>query len=416
MNNKNIENEINIVDAAEETSYPNKNKEFIISLIYDEFLLNEAYDIFLVPKKLNKNSPAEKFFVIRYKIPVNLKEKIYYVPVLIHLLKSFPETAPDVYIERNQEIGVNPKYGTVIDQFTFKININSIQTWNPNTTTVSKLMELLFVQFSNIFPVYLLPPNNRNKRDPSLDINCTIPQIGVFKVTQNAKAKVIEKSNLNNNYINNIYIKNPTIINKPTNNITEEKISKQIVNTNTNVVINSNNSNQNEKNESSLKLPDSVIKKLLIDELNDKLIKRVIDQRTALIKINQNILEERSVYQAEIEKISKIVDKKDEILKTFDSLTSSVNAQINSLKLELQEIKINEEKASNDIEGLIKIDNKNILRLIAIESTLDEILKIIKKGFEKKLLSFDESCRNTRLISREILKVIVYRRKLQNLY
>src|SRR5690349_13985150 len=103
----NSKNTLNIVDALDQSDYTN-NKELITSIVFEYFSAQDnKTGVYLTHKVNDSTNKLEKIIVAKYSISITLKEITYEVPILIYFPKDFPHQAPDVYVERNEEIGVN---------------------------------------------------------------------------------------------------------------------------------------------------------------------------------------------------------------------------------------------------------------------------------------------------------------------
>ena len=105
----------------------------------------------------------------------------------------------------------------------------------------------------------------------------------------------------------------------------------------------------------------------------------------------------------------------------FNSKTSIENdivKKIDSINREVGEINLNIIASKENVmtqdnyQTFIQAQNLNLIRICSIEATIEDILLVLKKGFEKGVLKFDESVRIYRDMSKELIKVKFYREKI----
>ena len=107
--------------------------------------------------------------------------------------------------------------------------------------------------------------------------------------------------------------------------------------------------------------------------------------------------------------LKKELDKLQEIKNVLNSIEEE-------LKKENQNIKNSNKNKSifEKCDELIKIKDKKDFELIIMRKTLEDYLIYLKKGYEKKAVSFEDMINQTRMISREIFNIDYVRKKLKN--
>lgn len=113
------------------------------------------------------------------------------------------------------------------------------------------------------------------------------------------------------------------------------------------------------------------------------------------------------------QKLSHVINNSDDIFAKFEEHSIQKKQEIENLK------KINEEKSSKYITkencfDFISKESKfdSVVNIICGEATIEDILIYIKKAFEKGALNFDETVKNIRSYSRELMKLKFLKDKL----
>ena len=87
----------------------------------------------------------------------------------------------------------------------------------------------------------------------------------------------------------------------------------------------------------------------------------------------------------------------------------------NGLNKEIQYSSSQNKTTLEKCEELIKVNDEEDMKFVIMKKTIEDYLAYLKKGYEKKLVSFDEILSQTRALSREIFS-IDYLRKQRKLY
>ena len=77
----------------------------------------------------------------------------------------------------------------------------------------------------------------------------------------------------------------------------------------------------------------------------------------------------------------------------------------NDLNYEIQTIGNSNKTALEKCDELIKIKDDEDMRLLIMKKVLEDYLVYLKKGYEKKLVSFNDMVNQTRELSREIFSI-----------
>ena len=108
---------ITLEKALIESSYPKYLQDFIKEFLIINYSNNVNKKVYLT------NVNNEKLFAIEYKLPVNLRDRIYNVSVLVYLPKLYPNYEPEFYISKTGKVAVTSFYKNgKINEKTLKID------------------------------------------------------------------------------------------------------------------------------------------------------------------------------------------------------------------------------------------------------------------------------------------------------
>jgi len=376
---------INIIDSILTCDYLDKNKDYVISLFYDIFM-DKKCDINEIRRFNYKMNKYEKILVIRWIISVMLKEKNYDVPILIYLPRMFPDEAPEIFIEKTDEIGVNPK-ATSVDKSTLRILVPLLTNWNSSNVNIYNVLNQIQLEFHKFFPIFKLDVRERGKY--FYGDNCTLNPELIRKVSFEANSQVDSRrpvsrtfdnfnqdKNLNKNVINPKNAYDPNVFNQI------EFFPKPAVNS---IVYHS----------------EEQIKKILINELASTMVPKIKMEFNKLKNDEQKMLTYQEEFSQQIEQVRTLAEKKDEILSRIKNLSSGIQDQIVMIKYYL-EANSRKDMNSDKVDNFIKISNPNKLKIIISEAVIEDYLFYIKKGYEKKVFNFSETIKLIRQHSREL--------------
>lgn len=379
------------MDAMIQSDYPDNNKDIIISIVYDNFMNKEKTSLVLIEKLNNRTKQIEKIIVVRDALSILVGSKYYDVTILIYLPKFFPTDAPEIYIERNEELGVNPNICKMIDPVTFGVKCSTLINWNKSKSTIDEVINELFVAFSSNFPVYRLEPKECGKK---YGPDCVIYNKKIIPI--DFEAPSVTKSVPNNSYMNNLSIHSNV-----------EKYKNEQVKTNH--VPQQNLVPVQKKNK--VYFSDEQIRQFIVAELFEKVQIKIRKDSTQLKAHEQFLLKQKDRYTEQKAKIQKLVEKEDDIIKNITTLSASTDSQIANFRSYMKDKETVQTESSN-VESLIHVSNEKVLRLVAMEALIEELLTIFRRAYEKKILSYDDCIKYTRNVSRELFKIKTYRDKL----
>ena len=395
---------LNILDAIVSCDYLVNNRDLIISIFFDTFQTRDC-QIYLTIRYNASSDKFEKILVVRMAFQINFKGNKYDVSTLIYFPRLFPAEVPQFFIEKTEPIGVNQE-SKIVDKKTLRINTPTMNLWNINNTNINKIFEEISKEFHLTFPVYKLDKNTK-----SIDYgeDCLLFKENLQKVTFDAKSKMeFENPFIDNSYSFNNNSDNSHLISlnefKPNNFDNSIPINSNIY---ANSQINSNiNSYINKDSEIDTIMTDEKVKQLYTQTLMNKIKSKAISSYK-LRKEEERILNNfKASYNKEIEDIKDFVSKKESIIKIIHDRNSEIVMKAEEIKRSIENINL---FLNNDKLDLTKIatceKNKESLDLICKLAVVEEILIIIKKAFEKKIIDLNESICHVRRLTKEILVI-----------
>ena len=355
--NKNINQEI--FSAISLCNYPPNVTDYLIKTIiqimsYPNVKSKPQYKV----KTINK----DKIIAIRIQLDVPFNKKNYDVPIVIFFPNLIPLEPPKIFIEVSKGSAINPKVKD-IEIKTRKINTPILRTWEQNTNFINILNEIRN-SFSNIFPIYKIKKNNQNNNNNS---NNTI--------------------NINNNAVFNIMNNNNS--NDPFANIAS------IFNSNININFSNNNNFRNK-----IYGKENIIKNILIEEVFDKISSKLISEYKKLNQQNKTLNNYKNQFRNENEKMEKYFAKKKGIENKCNKDLYHLNTEIKKYS-EYNKKKIEKITEKNCLD-YIKVESPEVIKSISNEINYEELIIIIRKGFERKAISFEQAIMSIRNTSREL--------------
>ena len=354
--NKNINQEI--FSAISLCNYPPNVTDYLIKTIiqimsYPNVKSKPQYKV----KTINK----DKIIAIRIQLDVPFNKKNYDVPIVIFFPNLIPLEPPKIFIEVSKGSAINPKVKD-IEIKTRKINTPILRTWEQNTNFINILNEIRN-SFSNIFPIYKIKKNNQNNNNTNNTIN------------------------INNNAVFNIMNNNNS--NDPFANIAS------IFNSNININFSNNNNFRNK-----IYGKENIIKNILIEEVFDKISSKLISEYKKLNQQNKTLNNYKNQFRNENEKMEKYFAKKKGIENKCNKDLYHLNTEIKKYS-EYNKKKIEKITEKNCLD-YIKVESPEVIKSISNEINYEELIIIIRKGFERKAISFEQAIMSIRNTSREL--------------
>lgn len=197
-----------------------------------------------------------------------------------------------------------------------------------------------------------------------------------------------------------------------TSNIDYSRYSKQDYN----IKINNNNTNHLNRNSNPINQVDNSkeIKEILIEDIKDSIknnIKRMCkqekDMNIYLVKMKEFLTKRNDKYK-------EIIDCKEYLKKDFENEIVEIDNDKKILKDELINNKIDRENCFEFVTKDDKFDK--VVKYLCYEATIEDNFPVIKRGFEKGAINFEDSIKEIRKLSRDLFKLKMFRDKLFEKY
>ena len=444
-----------IFEAISACSYPINTKDYVGSVIYELYNMNKSTKYFKVVKD------GDKILVAQYKMQINFKGKNYDVPILIYLPKSFPKIPPELYVETKSDVAINPQ-NKDIDPTTKKISLSSLRAWN-NYSTIKGVILDCESSFNRTFPIFKVTNNNYNQNPSNKNTDFTYMK-GLeecFMDSNKHQNNYFNTQNQNNNF-NEIFSSNTNTNNNKIgypgegNNDNFVNFTQQppmyynpgLLNINNNVdmtnpynfnqggkkqnpspmknnhypgYINNNNLNNNNnfnqhQNQNHFKINyQAEIKKKLVEELKKSIEMKLKDEVQGLQNTKNNLSNYKTGMLNLKEKYSSVLNNKSQAEENIMNKIAQINDEIAKIKQSISNSRDNVMTKEN-YEKFINIKGDDLIKICAVESTLEDTLMTIKKNFDKGNSNIDESIRLYRQVSKEIMKIKMIKMKLERKY
>ena len=373
MNSKNMNQEIfSLVSLC---NYPPNVIDYLIKSIIQ--IMNYPY-VKSKPQYKVKTINKEKMIAIKIELDIPFNKKNYEVPIVVFFPNLIPLEPPKIFLEVSKGSAINPKIKDV-DIKTRKINTPILRTWEQKTSFVNILNEIRN-SFSNIFPIYKIKKNNNN-------------------INNNVNNNTI---NINNNAVFNIMNNNNNNQNDPFANIASI-FNENFMN---NIKYNNNNNFQNinlniKNNNEMIYGKENLVKKILVEEVFDKISSKLISEYKKLNQQNKTLNNYRNQFRNENGKMEKYFTKRKEIENKCTKDLYHLNTEIKKYYEYCKKKDIKKITEENCLD-YIKIESPEVIKAIAKEINNEEIIIMIKKGFEKKVINFKDAILATREASRNL--------------
>ena len=405
---------ISFFEAISQTDYYQSLKDDLFLYISENFF-NPQNSLFLYIKKSDIKPPS-KIILIQHKMKILFGKTFFDVPLLIYLLESFPLSSPEIYIQKiNNNIAINPKLNLLINK-NLHINYENYINWDKNIDGIRKILKYLYNIFIKNFPIYI-NKNEINKangmcllnyenvkfyiKNVNDEFNLTCDEINIKKNKSNIK----KRSNSNEKIFNNEnkIFRNENKIFSNENIFTP--FSNKNVNENFNIFFKTPDLKSIENNNENNEILNEDFKRNLINKISNKLLINIKKEKNKQENFNKLLNNLKFKLNFELNQINEILNKKNSFENEIFLFENDLKSNENFLNLNEILIKINlmNFNALQKGDNLIYINNINNTHRFIKEFSADEMLKIIKKAFEKKILDFQTTLNLTRKISREIL-------------
>ena len=423
MNNQKLKHEI--FSAISLCGYPPNVTDQLIELITQ--VMNYPYVKSPSEYKI-KTINQEKMIAVRCPMEIAYNKKNYEVPIVIFFSKFIPLQPPRIYLEVAKGSAINPKIKDV-DIQTRKIMVPSLLSWNSSSNFIVILNEIK-ASFSKIFPIYKLKKNSLNEGEcsrPTINVtnnntNDSIKTTNTINISNNAVFNFVSNNNINNTspnidpFANIASIFTENFIDNNNNNVgfnfafNNNNGFQTINNNNQNININFNNNMNNNFDPNKFYQNEKAIKDILVEAVLDKISSKLIVEYKKLNQQNKTLNNYKNQYKYTNDKMEKYISKKQEITNECTKNLFHLNNDIKKYNEYIQKKKDDKITDQNCLE-YIKVESPQVIRAIANEINYEELIIMIKKGFEKKKITFEEAILSTRNAARDLFISKIIRQK-----
>jgi hypothetical protein len=166
-----------------------------------------------------------------------------------------------------------------------------------------------------------------------------------------------------------------------------------------------NNNNQNYGggiyNQPPQKDPNEEFKEILINEVSSKITDKLIAEKKRLNTQNEKLKNYKTVFTRENEQLQNFVNGQNQIKTRCDEDMTNMSHALQRVQDQINQTKnsvLNEDNCIN----LIEVPDTAPLKIVANETSMEEMILIVRKAFERKKLSFDDTIMFMRNTTRDI--------------
>lgn len=114
----------------------------------------------------------------------------------------------------------------------------------------------------------------------------------------------------------------------------------------------------------------------------------------------------KNTFNTEMEKIKTYLNKNDETKNTMSILKNELDADLESKRNLIEKLgdkNLNKENCFNFVD--VRNPEDNFIQLISMEATIEDMYIIVKRGFEKGAINFNDTMKFIRSLSKEAIKI-----------
>ena len=378
-NHSNMQQRINnspmkLDEALSKSTYPKYIQSFIKDFLTNNYCKHGLAKVYLTSVE------NDKLFVIDYCLPTILNNRIYKIDVLVYLPTLYPNYAPEFYIcQKKGNTGISEKYyDGRINPTNLQINIDNFLPFDALKNNIEEIIYKIIDNFNKDFPIY-----KKDKNEPG-QINS-----GKCFLNKNLANEIIIENNNNNkdwDSEHNIKSMSPAKIN------------------------NNNNSNNNNYNFNKNDFDDNTFLDYMRNQTKDIVRAKYMDLTSSFNNITQNHNELKSIDNSLKIKsqggINSSLTHLRQKLEKLQNIKILLNQIENNLIQEYEQMQISGNKNVFDkCDEIVNIKDGKELEYIIMSKTIEDYLVYLKKGYEKKIISFEEMLHKTRMLSRELFSI-----------
>ena len=161
--------------------------------------------------------------------------------------------------------------------------------------------------------------------------------------------------------------------------------------------------------------PDEEFKNILVNEISEKISRQLIDENKRLNSQNQKLNEYKNQLGEENIKIQNFVNNQFDIKTKCEDDMSAINKAINQTK-DYNENNRQRTLNKDNCLSFVDIPDSGALKVIASEVSMEEMILLVRKGFERKKVSFEDAISFMRNSSRDLFTIKFLKNKVIRRY
>ena len=298
-------------------------------------------------KKENKvyfqSSSNDKIFIISKTLSAKLLNRSYNIPIIIHIPESYPNLPPEFYIHKRPKVGINNAYYE-------NEKIIDVKTFKINTDKICPFN-----------------PSKNNLGEIIEELKIRFSK--VFPIYSDKTA---------NNQIPSIGPNNPDF----------RKMNEIIV--------------------ESDKMTNKQVYDLVKKQAKDAVISKYNKYKTQY-KIDQKYKELKTINEIVRLKAGNSLNGNEHPMNESVNVLKNIKQRLieieNDLNKEIENSKNINKTTLEKCDELIKVKDDEDMKFLVMKKTIEDYLIYLKRGYERKLISFDVMVNQTRALSREIFTI-----------
>ena len=161
--------------------------------------------------------------------------------------------------------------------------------------------------------------------------------------------------------------------------------------------------------------PEEELKNILINEISNKISGKLIEEKKRVYNENLKLKNYKNTLGQINQKLKNYLNGQNQIKVKCDEDMNNINNAVNRVKNYNENAKNNSMNEENCI-NFVEIPDPAAIKVIADEAALEEMILVVKKGFERKKISFEEAMMFMRNSARELYAVKFLKEKVLNKY
>ena len=158
------------------------------------------------------------------------------------------------------------------------------------------------------------------------------------------------------------------------------------------------------------------MKRILIEDIKNNSDIKFKEDLRRLKSQEDKLLNYKQVFLVQNEKFKNFLNKKDEYFNCINFLNHEIKQEIVSKKISIEKFSDQHLNQSNCFEFVNIKNPEDFLQILSMEATIEDMFILIRRGFEKNNISFDQTVKIIRNLSREAIKIKFIRDKIKKKY